>query len=84
MNDRQALMVALAGPSVETEQGAVNVLGIAFEVIHAEADALLDEFDGITPLYSRLVGLRGRLKALEAFIENHVDVGFRAEGSAES
>jgi hypothetical protein len=82
MNDRQALMVALGGPSMETEKHAEPVLGVAFELIHAEAEALLDSLDG-SAVYSRMVGLCGRLKALEAFIGNHVEVSFRTDGSAE-
>jgi hypothetical protein len=82
MTDREILCVAL-GAGAEQAQDALN---IALEFCVAEAENLVDCMSAELPAveYSLAQAHSARLKALKAFIDEHMDVAFRTKGSVES
>lgn len=83
MKDRSIILSALAG-SAGPEDGAETVLAVAFEIAHAEANALIDTLEGQPDSYTLAIAHAGRLRALEGFISAHFDVTMRAETESEA
>jgi hypothetical protein len=82
VNDRQIICTALGAGA----EHATDALNIALEFAIAEAENLVDCMSTTLPAveYSLAQAHSARLKALKAFIDEHMDVAFRTDGSVES
>jgi hypothetical protein len=73
--DRDIIIAALMGPSASAENtGAIDLMGLAFEFLKAEASAVTDALPDTSEAKSLGFALQGHIDALSSFILWHCEM----------